>query len=434
MQPDNRRHLIETLSAWDRHLSDGVWRESVVRRAAMLLFIVAPGLALNFLLAVAAAHILEAREFGIFYFGLTISQLFAAPSVILSFFLARRIAVATEDGGEAAAWRIAPALFRKALVIVAVIVVGALAAVMIASWALSVEAPWLVPIIALHVASFYLVDMARGFLNGMHRFLSLGLLGTGWMAGRFAFGMTGAWATGTVWASLLGVALAGIVAAGVFFLAIGRRLRAAARETPHEPAAVGFGDLLGFAVGYGLVIAIAYLDILLGYVILDRQALGAYSASAVLPKGVFTLTLPIIQVMFAALIGRDTTTAASALVMRAIAMTATLTLAGTAVMWIGRDVVCGGQPWRIGACEPELLFAMALAVAPISLLRCLVAMQLAKGAIRHPLLLILPAGGFVAYGLAHVGQAGELAFAFNMFVVVTLVFYGALCRWPSAPR
>ena len=246
-------------------------------------------------------------------------------------------------------------------------------------------------------------------------------------------GVLGAFLTGTVWASLLGVALAGFVAAGGFFLALGRRLRVNPDKGLANTHVHGgeLRDLPMFAVGYGLAIAIAYLDILMGYLVLDREALGAYSASAVLPKGVFTLTLPIVQVMFASLIGREGA-AGGYLVARTLTMTAAMTMVGAAIMWFGRDAVCGGEPWRIGACEATLLGQMALAVVPISLIRCLVAMQLAKGASRHPALLIVPVAGFAIYCLQQVGGTADLARAFNVFVMGTLVYYAACCRFGSA--
>ncbi len=164
----------------------------------------------------------------------------------------------------------------------------------------------------------------------------------------------------------------------------------------------------------------------MGYAVLRREALGAYTASAVLPKGIFTLTLPIVQVMFASIVGREDGRGAATMA-KTLAMVVSLTVAGAIVIVLGRDAACGGEPWRIGTCEPDLLMTMAFAIAPISLLRCLVAMKLAGGALFQPAWLLLPVAGFAAYSFRHVATPNELAEAFNVAVYGALVFYAGLC-------
>jgi len=423
---DNRYKLIARLRAWDQRLSEGAWRHSIIRRAVILLFLIMPGVILNFLLLIVMAEIMGPKAFGLFYLGTSITVLLAAPAPILSLFMARHIASLSTEHGSETLWRAGFGIIRHALTVA--IGFTAILGVGFAGFGLwtKIDAVWMIPLLIVNAATFYMVDIARGFLNGMHRFIMVGLTSTVWMVLRFVFCVIGALWIGKVWAAFVGLVLAGFSATVVFMVGLGQRRPADGGVATTLPVAgKEYRDLPAFSFGYGVSMVIAYADILVSYLVLDPQALGAYTASSVLPKGVFTVTLPIIQVMMAT--AAQSTSGRGYVTLRTLFLIFVLTGMGALVLNVGQDAACGGEPWRIGVCEPGLLSAMAISVIPISLLRCLVGMQLTAGRYWHASILLLPLGLFAYYCLTNVANSVELATAYVYFVFLTLAVYAPAC-------
>ena len=82
------------------------WQSSVLRRACVLLLLVIPGFILNYGLLLGASRLLQADAFGIFYTGISISNLFFMPAVIIGSFFVFQVAEAAAEGGDEAALRV----------------------------------------------------------------------------------------------------------------------------------------------------------------------------------------------------------------------------------------------------------------------------------------------------------------------------------------
>ena len=64
-------------------------------------------------------------------------------------------------------------------------------------------------------------------------------------------------------------------------------------------------SLLPAATGYGLMVLVSNLDVLLGYFVLGDTELGIYSASSVFPKAALVVITPLLQMLIPAMVGAD---------------------------------------------------------------------------------------------------------------------------------
>lgn len=180
------------------------------------------------------------------------------------------------------------------------------------------------------------------------------------------------------------------------------------------------------ALSYGGFIAISYLDILLGYIILAPEALGRYAATAILPKGILIATTPVLQVLFPVVLRSEAVPGRKLLlVLKALAFT--ILLVGMAVLLLhaGTLWVCGG--WiGLRLCQSTLFGPIAWSILPLCLLRVVVVAQFARGRDLHPLWLIPFAGLFVMLSLIEPVTSERLASGFLVFSwLILLVYTGA---------
>jgi len=401
------------------------WNLSIIRRSLFLLALVVPGLLLNFGLSVVVAEYFSAQVFGLFYLGMSVAAVIAAPSAVIAFYLARYYGECQKRFGDEAVWALARTSFRRygLYFIVASLILCAIAFPM--ARLADIGSPLLIGVVVILATSTYLIDAVRGILQACQRFLFLGSFGLSWMAGRFALGLGAIWVTGKVWAGLLGVSASAMLAALAFYLFL--VFRKEVSVVPDMGAAgLRLKTQVPFALGYSFAFIIAYSDIIIGYLIMDKVALGVYSASSVLPKGIYTLTMPIMQVMFPIIVSNEGEETRRETVRRALLMTLALTVMGGLVLWVGSNQICGGW-FSLGSCESGTVALLAISIPAISLLRGLVLMQLAKGGEMHSLLLFFPLAVFVGYELTLGPGSFGLAGDFAVFTLATLVFYALAC-------
>ena len=397
------------------------WRRSVVRRSALFLCVLAPGFVFNFGLSVAAAALLDAATFGVFYLAITACAVLGAPSIIVSFYCARQVARIADENGETAAWGAVPgmlAILMRWSGIAALVMLAALAGL---GSAIGISSPALVALIAIVVWLTFVTDGARGVLQGLQRFLGLGVFTTSWMAARFVFGGAGLLLLGTAWGGLAGVALAGLVVIVVF-----RRIVptfAPLKPAVRTAASIPLPSALLFGADYGLTMMACHLDVLVAYFILERAELGVYAASAVLPKALLALTLPVLQVAFTVAIsehGRRALSAAT--VLRSILATVVVCVCGAVLFALASDVLCGA-PYGVRLCRIPTMETMLVAILPLCVLRALVVLQLAQDRGWQGLILVPPAAVFTVWAVTGDITGDGLADAYLGFGGVTLAFY-----------
>lgn len=405
------------------------WQKSILRRASVLLLFLLPGFLLNYVLILGASHMLALGDFGIFYTAIAIVNLVSMPAVIVGCFFVLDVAEAGAGSGAAAAYGI----HRRHLGLTArwgLYLSGLLAVGFAAVFFVFPVTAW--PLFAMVVITIYsscFVECQRSCLQGMQRFARLGAVGFSWMAGRCLLGLAGIYAIGTAWGGMAGVALAGIA---VFVFAEW----ALSREYPAAPPAPAMDRattrrLLTFVASYGLYPVAVYLDILLGYVVLPGEALGAYSASAVLPKALILVAAPIVQVMFPVLVtDRARSESRRLSTSKGLVFTAVFTAAAVAGLLTFDDLVCGG-PIGVKNCVSGLLLPLGMSSIALCLIRVLVLRKLAEGYYWQSLLLLVPGAGFIAASLQGPQSPESLAFNYALLTWLSLLGYALASLRPG---
>lgn len=405
------------------------WQKSILRRASMLLMFLLPGFLLNYVLVLGASRMLELGAFGVFYTAISIVNLFFMPAVIVGCFFVLDVAEAEARGGPEAAYGI----YRRHLVLTArwgfylsCLLAAGFAAAFVA---LPVTAWPLFVMVVLTAYSSYFVECQRSCLQGMQRFGRLGAMGLSWMGGRCLLGLAGIYLVGTAWGGMAGVAIAGILVFAVGQWVLSGEYATVPKAPPMDRSTRR--RLLVFITSYGIYPIAVYLDILLGYVVLPADALGAYSASSVLPKALILAAAPIVQVMFPVLIA-DRAKSESRLpsTSKGLLFTAVFTAVAVVALLAFDDLVCGG---RIGVrnCMSGLLLPLGLSSIALCLIRVLVLRKLAEGYYWQSLLLLVPGAGFVVAALQGPQTPESLAFNYALLTWLALIGYGLASIRPA---
>jgi O-antigen/teichoic acid export membrane protein len=409
---------LKVLRGLSRLLSRG-WNESVIRRAMTLLVITVPATLLNLALTYSASHMLNPTEFGIFYTAITTINILFAPAIVLNLFFSRYVATIFARGGlEAANGAFVVILKTLARWLALASVIGVLAVIIVGALAGKFSATLGIVIIVI-VATSYFAECGRVILQGEHRFTRLGIYTLAWMVLRFVLGLGGLWAFGTVWGGLAGVALSA-PAAFVLFFGINPLASRVMGELPDPPKLT---EMVPFALGYALFSAAAHADIIVAYVALDPVHLGIYSASSVLPKGLLMATLPIIQLAFPLMVGRQVEARPGlGVILKGIALTGAVSVAGAAGIFLVSGPACSSS-YGLAGCDPTTMIYGALAMISFGLLRFFVSIDYSVKRDWVPSLLAVPTVIFPAVIIGMPLTPETLALYFLIFSVATLLPY-----------
>lgn len=387
-----------------------------------MLLLLLPGFALNYGLVLGASHLLEIGPFGIFYTAISIVNLFSMPAVIVGSFFVYDIATAAASGGPHEVMQVYRRNMRLTArwgLVLALVLISGFAAFFLMTHASAW--PVFIAIVVTTYASYF-IECLRSCLQGTQKFGRLGRLGLSWMAGRFTLGLIGIYVAGTAWGGMAGVALSGILAFLFAHRALCREMPSSAPAPEMDRATVR--RLFVFVASYGIYPAVAYLDILLAYFVLPSDAMGAYTASSVLPKALILVAAPIIQVMFPVLVTSHVKSEDLQLSFsKGLLFTAGFTISGVIGLILFDDLTCGGS---IGVknCLDSLLLPLGVSSIALCLIRVLVLHELAARNYWHSLLLLVPAIAFLALTLKTPQSPEVLAINYAVFCSVTLLAYG----------
>ncbi len=410
-----------------RFIEDGLYR-----RFLILLSTTVPGLLLNFGLIIVAAQILDVEIFGVFYLGLTIAAVLSSPAAVVAFFLARRFDTIRTTSGDVGVYRHVRGSFQKYM---GLLLAGG-GAVFIAlspiPVLMDVGSVWLVFCVVLLAVSAYLVEIVRGTLKALERFFHLGLFGLLWMFGRFVFGIAALAAFGKASIGLLAITLSGFAATLGYYARL-RRMPIKEVAERGALAPVKGRALVSFSLSYGFVFAAAYLDVVAAFFILDDAAFGAYATAAVIPKGIYTLSMPIMQVMFPMLVGTSDAILIRETLVRS--MLVTMALCGTAALIVGlnAETLCGTF-FQESPCSGEAMAVLVMAVPAAALMRGVVLAQLASGRDTAALTIIVPLAGFLMYQIAYGVGPTRLAFDYLAFSGALFIAYLLFALWGLRTR
>ncbi len=405
------------------------YESSVFRRAFLLLALVVPAFVANFLVLYVCAQWLGAADFGVFYAANAIGNILFSGSLILNLAFTRYLSTLAAAQGPkgliAGAYKIQSALLRwGSLVTAALIASGVLAGSRI-----GVRSAIVVVLVVLDAYTAYLGDIGRVLLQVSRRTIALGLYTLVWMALRLVLCMVGLWWGGTVWGALAGIVLSSvamIVALNVF---LARQPRSATQSIGHPPRLT---SELPSIVGYGLLVTVSNLDVLVGYFILPSVAFGLYSASAVLPKAILTVVTPLQQMLFPHMVagsGDDTDNRRFRL--RAGIAVVGIAALGTVMAAIVEPIACGASP-GIVLCRPSLMNVILLSIVPLVLVRVILLDDIVGYRPHNAFLLLIPLVGYALWTVsaAH-GLETTLAWS---YLVCSLAAAAILVVAREAPR
>jgi O-antigen/teichoic acid export membrane protein len=404
------------------------YHASVVRRLFVLATFVGPAFLANLLVYYFTARILSPENFGLFYVAVTTGYVAFSGSLVLNIFFTRYLVQV--NGAVSAARRIQRVVgFWGALVSFAafVLLVGA-------ARFIGPQSPLIVLLLVIDTYLSYLADFGRAFLQSRHETWRLGSYTLAWTVLRLVLCVLGSAVFGTVWAALLGSAIAAaLIFAGLQLLMARaeRRDRALGAEPVKAPKLPAFHTLLPVAFGYGLSMVITNLDILLIYFLLKNQDIGIYSASSVLPKGILAVTVPLSQMLFAVMIGDHESDQVFRVVIRkTISAIGLMTGAASLGVWLFTPWLCGGSI-GLKLCAPAPLHLLLPSAVALSLLRISVLLEFVRQRDWLILSLLIPAAGYLLFAWYSKPAVDMLALQFTVFSVATLAFF-TIVQWTAA--
>jgi O-antigen/teichoic acid export membrane protein len=407
---------------------------SVVRRVAVLLIFIGPAFLANLLVYYFTVRTLTAENFGLFYIASTITNVAFSGSLVLNIFFTRylvQIRSTNAGDGIAATRRIQRVIGLSGAISSLVIFV----VLMLLSKSLGAT-----PLVALFIVvdtyASYLADIGRAFLQSRRQTWQLGCYTFVWMGLRLVFCVLGSAVFGTVWVTLLGSALApALVFLGfqILLARASRKQRVAVEEQAKAPKLPPIAALLPVAFGYGLLIVISNLDILLTYFLLRDQEIGVYSASSVFPKGILVVTMPISQMLFGVMMGdHKSADVFRAVVHKTIWVILALSFGASFSVWLLSPWMCGGT-FGLRLCAPVPLHLLLVSAVLLSVLRIIVLLEFVRQRDWLILVLIIPTIVYLLF--AWNSRPGIYGFAlqFTIFSAAALAFFAAV-QWGFAPR
>lgn len=345
-----------------------------------------------------AARLFSSERFGIYFVANTISAILFSGSLVLNIFFIRYLVSATHADSDAVVFartlRLERVVVRWGGVVSAATLVGMLGI----AKSIGFELPLLILLVITDTYTSYVAELGRVVAKAQRRTLLLGSYTLLWSILRLGLCLGGIWLFGTVAGAFIGIIASTLIAyLGIRFW-ISWRAPGVSADISELPS---IGVFIPAILGYGLVMVVSNLDVVLGYLALNQEDLGIYSASVMLPKAMLVLTTPLLlQMLFPMIVGEQPTLSPLGVIIGKSEV-ATFLLVGAAIafLWATSDAVCGGI-WGMPLCQPKLLNILLVSVLPTALLRLLVFVEFAKGRAWKVKWLVLPTLLYVGFTFA----------------------------------
>jgi O-antigen/teichoic acid export membrane protein len=402
------------------------YQASIVRRVAVLLLFIGPAFLANLLVYYFTARILTPTNFGLFYVAVTIGNVAFSGSLVLNIFFTRYLVQinAKPEGDVVAGTR---RIQRVVGFWGAILSIAACALLIMLSKSVGAQSSPVVLLIVADTYAAYLADIGRAFLQARRETWRLGCYSLFWMILRLLLCVLASLMFGTVWAALLGSTLSSFIIFGGLQLIL---MRSAARRQQAAPP-LRFAALFPVALGYGLLMVVSNLDILLVYFLLRGGEIGAYSASSVFPKGILVATTPISQMLFAVMTGdRESTGVFGRAARKTIWVIATLTIAAAIAVWLSSPWICGGVH-GLTLCMQSPLHVLLVSAVLLSILRITVLLEFVQQRDWLLLSLIFPTSAYLLVTWYANPGLEDLARQFTIFCGATLGFF-IVVQWIAA--
>jgi O-antigen/teichoic acid export membrane protein len=416
-------------------------RHSVIRRSLYTGAFFVAGHAFYYLLVISANATLDPTAFGRFYLGWAILNVLVAPGGVLALSLSGHFADAFRlrgaGGAVSALRRAAATMLPWALALV----VAAEAALMLGGKALGADALLMTVLLPLTALASVMVDTVRAVFQGMLRFVWFGASWLLWCLAQLVLGAAGLALFGAAWAVFAGMLAASCLTLVALLVAVWR-VPAADTPAPTDrdaaPAAQSLKHVLPFCTALGGFVLLSNADVLIAYLKLSGAQLGAYSASAVLPKAVVTATQAVSLVILpvATHIRGESASMRPALV-KALGLTFALAVLGALALWAVLGEACGGR-FGIKFCDGSILLWLAAAAIAVSVARTAVIADVLGGRRWRPHLPVAAAALFAAAAWRGGTDGTSLAATYAILSWLLLGVFGlaklAERWWPGRGR
>lgn len=397
---------------------------SVLRRTAVLCVFLVPAYGANFLTYYIVVRLLPAESFGLFYVGNTVENVLFTGSFILNLFFTRYLVSVFESKGPAVAVAALRRVERLVLAWGAAGAAGTCLLLPLGAKTLAAHAPLVAIMVVVETYTSYVADLGRVYFQSLRHTVRLGLYTMIWMNLRLLLCVLGILVLGTVWGAFLGMAIAAALVFAGFHVMVERTAGGLPAQAPPLASPL---TLVPIFLGYGLLILIFNLNVLLGYFLLTGDALGIYSASSVFPKAILVVTTVPLQMVFAMMVaGHGSRRDFNRVTRKGGTVALGLAVAAGLVIWLGSPWACGGA-WGLKLCEPTILELLLFSIVPLSLLRVFVLLEFARGRDWRAMALAGPVLLYLLFALATGRSIANLAAGFVLFAWATLAFF--LCLY-----
>lgn len=393
---------------------------SVVRRTVLLLGLMGPAFAVNLVLYYVAAELLAPEPFGLFYVAVTISNVLYSGSFVLNIFFTRHLTLIANTAPAAAVYAARRPIQN---VVVRYGALAALACILVLyglGRQLGVQSWPIIVLMVLDAYSAYVIDVYRAVLQSLRKTVYLGGLSLVWMLLRFLLSVCAMVLLGTAAGALLGIVLASVILIACLALLFPAVDAKSATVLPPLPSA---RSLVLIVLGYGSLIAVSNMDVLLAYLLLRDTALGVYSASSVLPKGILVVVTPLLQMLYPMMVWDDKAPPNLRLIVQKSAGTIFLLSSAMALVVFGLSgLLCGGS-WGLRLCQPFPLNYLLAATVMLSVLRALVLIQSARGRDWMAVSLLVPAAAYLWIAQVSSHSVETIATGFMVFAGLLLLYF-----------
>lgn len=360
-------------------MSDHPVNHSVVRRSLLVVGFVVMGQGFNYVLVLVANRTIDATAFGRFYAAWAALNILVTPGVVLALLVTRYYADVFRAQRESGI----PAAIAHASRMLAPWVAGAVLAMELALYLAgrgmtdSVILVFLLPVTA---ASVFAVEVVRAALAAMLRATLFGGAFFVWCGAQCALALLGLFIFRTVWSAYAGVLAANLLTLALLIWFVLRLCRSSplTRSAGGAPMRLELSHVLPFCSAYVGFVVLNNVDIVIAYFLFNGAQLGAYSAAAVLPKAIVTVTQPIAQIILPLLVAVEgQAILVRKAVLKAVAVTFAIGAAAAAVLGVASQLVCGGR-FGVRYCEPSLMMVLATAAVFLAIVRVAITADLGQ--------------------------------------------------------
>jgi O-antigen/teichoic acid export membrane protein len=392
--------------------------QSIIRRSVVFVCLLFIGFSLNYLVQYLSSRMLGVNDFGIFYESIAIVNLSTIPAIVFGMYFTRYVVnVENKDEIPLELTSYISTVKNKGARVLALFMF-----LLLIAWiANPFEAALLVAIILLTIYSSYLLEALKSVFEASNRVILTGVFTITTLFFRFIIGISFLFIGGTVWSGMLGIMTSGYLA---FFLFNYYYVVDCTAEVEGSKSKfnITLRDTIWFSSSFFLASFIMYLDIIFAYFILPMGELGIYTASSVLPKGLLLFTLPLTKVLYPMIAGRKNNHGENYLIniVKMISIMFLISGLGTLFLLIFKELLVDGV-LSINHINSEIFSLIIFSIIPLTLLRTLIAISLARGYNRSPSLLIFP----VIFYISHLMlvEVSLLQFSNNFLIFSWIAFF-----------